>query len=126
LYEELALNGDHMATNSLDPIRARKRIHEALAILQLLGVPRTQQNDRSALTLLALLNIKADTNWSDANPSLIGITEMMEYFKEYYGVTYAPNTRETVRRQTIHQLGWYQPIQIIQIDPLIARRPDIS
>ncbi len=27
----------------------------------------------------------------------------MEYFKEHFGVTYAPNTRETVRRQTIHQ-----------------------
>lgn len=33
----------------------------------------------------------------------MGITPMMDYFAEHYGKEYAPNTRETVRRQTIHQ-----------------------
>ena len=28
---------------------------------------------------------------------------MMEFFKEYYGKDYKPNTRETVRRQSVHQ-----------------------
>jgi adenine-specific DNA-methyltransferase len=28
---------------------------------------------------------------------------MMEFFAEHYGKVYAPNTRETVRRQTVHQ-----------------------
>jgi type II restriction enzyme len=28
---------------------------------------------------------------------------MMDFFAEYYGKKYAPNTRETVRRQTVHQ-----------------------
>jgi adenine-specific DNA-methyltransferase len=28
---------------------------------------------------------------------------MMNYFRDQFGITYAPNTRETVRRQTIHQ-----------------------
>lgn len=32
-----------------------------------------------------------------------GVTQMMEYFREHYGKNYAPNTRETVRRQTVHQ-----------------------
>jgi len=27
----------------------------------------------------------------------------MTFFSEHYGKTYAPNTRETVRRQTVHQ-----------------------
>ena len=28
---------------------------------------------------------------------------MMDYFRDHFGVKYAPNTRETVRRQTVHQ-----------------------
>lgn len=28
---------------------------------------------------------------------------MMRFFAQFYGKQYAPNTRETVRRQTVHQ-----------------------
>ena len=86
-----------------DPIRGKRKIQEAIEILKLLGVPRPQQNTRSALTLLSLLDLKSDTNWHDASSPHRGITEMMDYFREHYGVTYKPNTRETVRRQTVHQ-----------------------
>lgn len=33
------------------------RLHEALSVLADLGMPRQQQNERSALCLLALLNL---------------------------------------------------------------------
>ena len=33
----------------------------------------------------------------------MGITPIMDWFAKYYGKKYAPNTRETIRRQTIHQ-----------------------
>ena len=56
-----------------------------------------------ALTLLSLLGLKPDDNWENASDPLMGITPMMEFFAAYYGKRYAPNTRETVRRQTIHQ-----------------------
>jgi adenine-specific DNA-methyltransferase len=103
IAEVLALNEKGDEKDIQDPIRAKKKIREALSILQKLGVPKAQQNDRSALTLLALANIRATSEWKDASDSLMGITEMMDYFKEYYGVAYAPNTRETVRRQSVHQ-----------------------
>ena len=90
-------------TGGADPIEAKKRIEEALDILQALNLPRAQQNKRSALTLLALLDMKVDTPWTAASSPLRGITEMMDYFREFFGVTYAPNSRETVRRFTIHQ-----------------------
>ena len=79
------------------------RIDESLDILRTIGVPREQQNQRSALTLLALVNVKPNDAWSMAAAPLRTITEMMEYFSTHYGTTYAPNSRETVRRQTIHQ-----------------------
>jgi adenine-specific DNA-methyltransferase len=92
-----------MAKGKADPTDAGKKIAEALSILRALGVPREQQNDRSALVLLALLDLKPGMRWADAGSPLRGITEMMDYFREHFGVSYAPNTRETVRRQTIHQ-----------------------
>jgi adenine-specific DNA-methyltransferase len=88
---------------SPDPVRAKRRIQEALAILKGLGLPKAQQNDRSALTLLALLDIEPKTSWARAAQPLRGITEMMGFFADHYGKVYAPNTRETVRRQTVHQ-----------------------
>lgn len=86
-----------------DPIQTKRRIEEALSIIKVLGLPRQQHNERSALVLLALLDLKPDTPWSAARDPLLGITPMMEFAATYYGKTYAPNTRETFRRQTIHQ-----------------------
>jgi len=82
---------------------AMKRIGEAVEVLQELGFPRQQLNERSALTLLSLLGLKPNESWADACAPLMGITPMMEFFADHYGRRYAPNTRETVRRHTIHQ-----------------------
>jgi type II restriction enzyme len=83
--------------------KAERKIKEALSILNDLGVPGQQQNERSALTLLSLLSLKPASKWEDATDPLMGITPMMEFFEQHYGKKYAPNTRETVRRQTVHQ-----------------------
>lgn len=89
-----------------------KKIDEAKIILRALGLPPKQQNDRSALTLLALCNLKGHDNWKDAkricmsvvgnkdNPKYQGI---MRFIAEHYDKHYAENSRETFRRQTLHQ-----------------------
>jgi adenine-specific DNA-methyltransferase len=86
-----------------DPVRTKKRIDEALAILRDLDFPRAQLNERSGLTLLALLDLTPDKRWDQASDPLCGITPMMDFFAAHYGRQYKPNTRETVRRQTVHQ-----------------------
>lgn len=78
-------------------------IKSALLILAVLGLPRAQQNERSALCLLALLNLTPEKTWAQAENPLVGITPMMEFSRQHYGKEYAPNTRETFRRQTMHQ-----------------------
>lgn len=83
--------------------KAEDKIKEALAILNDLGLPSQQQNERSALTLLSLLGLKPASKWENAADPLMGITPMMDFFEEHFGKKYAPNTRETVRRQTVHQ-----------------------
>ena len=98
--EELLMTSDH---EGIDPIRAKQKLDQALSILKDLGLPRGQQNECSALTLLALLDVRPETLWSEAEAPLCGITDMMDYFARHYGKTYAPNTRETVRRFTVHQ-----------------------
>lgn len=103
-----------------DPIQAKKKINEALSILHALNVPKMQQNDRSALTLLSLANIHPSSQWEDASENLIGITEMMDFFRDNYGINYAPNTRETVRRQTIHQ---FSQMGIVIENPDDPQRP---
>ena len=80
-----------------------KHIAEANQILILLDLPRAQQNERSALSLLALLNLTPRKKWARAENPLMGITPIMDWAREHYQKEYAPNTRETFRRQTIHQ-----------------------
>lgn len=92
----------HMAKDD-NPLNAQRKIDEALTILKALGMPRGQLNDRSALTLLALLNLRPTGTWKELERPLMGITPIMEYTREHYGREYAPNTRETFRRQTMHQ-----------------------
>ena len=82
----------------------RSRIAEALDILRLLGLPKAQQNERTALCLLALLNLTKAEAWAEAESPLVGITPMMEFAKKHYQRDYAPNTRETFRRFSTHQL----------------------
>ena len=84
-------------TDSADHLEAAQQIIVSL------GLPRAQQNERSALCLLALLNLSPDKAWVEAEAPLIGITPIMDWVREHYAKYYAPNTRETVRRQTMHQ-----------------------
>jgi hypothetical protein len=82
---------------------AREHIKNAHKILVSLGLPRAQQNERSALCLLALLNLTPKKKWAQAECPLMGITPIMDWIRDHHKKTYAPNTRETVRRQTMHQ-----------------------
>ena len=105
-----------LMTDEENPLLAQQKIEEALQIVRALGMPKGQQNERSALTLLALLNLKPSGTWEAVEKPLMGITPIMEYCREHYGREYAPNTRETFRRQTMHQfveagIALYNPDQ---------------
>lgn len=80
------------------------KIKEAQTILKELGLPQAQQNDISALTLLALCGVKEASAWKDAQRSSLKVTKgVMAFMAKQYKRRYAPNTRETVRRQVLHQ-----------------------
>ena len=79
------------------------KVDEVLSILEAFGLPRAQRNERSALTLLALIDLKESTPWAEAKSRVIRIHDIMAFIQENYGKKYAENTRETIRRQTLHQ-----------------------
>lgn len=83
--------------------KIHKNIANAIRILAALGMPSAQQNERSALCLLALLNLTPKKIWNQSEKPLMGITPIMDWARQHYKKDYAPNTRETVRRQTMHQ-----------------------
>ena len=90
-------------TKDVDKFRVKKKIDEALTILKELNMPKAQQNERSALTLLALLGMHSSSSWNNIEKPLIGISSIMDSIRQHFGKEYAPNTRETIRRETIHQ-----------------------
>ena len=103
--------------------KINQKIEESIQILTKLGFPKQQQNERSALTLLSLLNLKPKDKWGNAQDPLMGITPMMEFFDKHYNKHYAPNTRETVRRQTIHQ---FVQAALVKSNPDKPSRPTNS
>jgi type II restriction enzyme len=80
------------------------KIDEAQDILQQMGLPTAQQNEMSALTLLALCGLGPNDNWRESGSESLGVSKgIMVFMKGQYGKEYAPNTRETIRRQVLHQ-----------------------
>jgi hypothetical protein len=79
-------------------------IQEAQVILKELGLPDAQQNEISGYTLLALCNITEKDKWNKASKQSHGVSKgIMSFISKNYQKEYAANTRETVRRQVLHQ-----------------------
>ncbi len=115
--------------NSIDNILEREflsvsnKIQEAMDILTALELPPRQRNERSALTLLALLDITKNESWDNSNNPTLRIHDIMKFIADEYGKTYAENSRETFRRQTIHQ---FEQAAIVVRNPDDPTRPTNS
>jgi type II restriction enzyme len=80
------------------------KIAEAQEILAALGMPAAQRNEMAALTLLALCGLKSEDSWLSATRKSLTVTKgIMAFIRDHYSRNYAPNTRETFRRQVLHQ-----------------------
>ena len=99
---------------------AERRIAEARRALALLRFDREQTNERSALVLLALLELPPDSPWSAADNPRLRTVELMAWLREQYGRDYKPNTRETIRRRSLHQ---FIDAGLILLNPDEPERP---
>lgn len=80
------------------------KVKEAQRILAALGLPKAQQGEVAAYTLLALADLGKTTAWNQAKRRSLKIHDMLIFIKEKHRKTYAENSTETVRRQVLHQL----------------------
>lgn len=78
------------------------KFNEAGAILNALNVPTKQQNNLCCCVLLAMANILEDTPWEKASNRWVRIHDVIMFASENYGITYAENSRETIRKQAMH------------------------
>lgn len=81
----------------------QSKIDQAQKLLKAFGLPVAQQNERACLTLLALAHLKPLDDWDSVTNKLYRTVDLMTFMAECYGKEYKPNTRETIRRQTLHQ-----------------------
>jgi hypothetical protein len=77
------------------------KIDEAKKIIVALGLPKKLHNERSALALLALLNLQENSSWKDIERPMLGIHQIKNWINDHYEVPYAENTRETLRDDTV-------------------------
>ena len=99
---------------------AYERVEDARIVLETLGMDAERSNERSALVLLALLRLAPSESWAEAANPMLGTRAIMNFIRDEYGKDYAPNTRETVRRFTLHQ---FVEVQLVVQNPDEPQRP---
>ncbi len=80
-------------------------------------MPPKQHNDRSGWVLLSLADVKPEGEWKNAKSPLLPTYIIMQFIRDHYGMDYKPNSRETIRRQTLHQFEQAQIVIRNRDDP---------
>ena len=96
------------------------RVAEAQALLRDLGFDAERSNERSALTLLVLLGIRPTDPSGGRIAFICGNAAIMNGMRDHYGKEYAANSRETIRRFTLHQ---FVDVLLVEQNPDEPDRP---
>jgi adenine-specific DNA-methyltransferase len=95
-------------------------VEQARKLLQALNFDAERSNERSALVLRTLAGLKPEEPWAQATDPMLRTVEIMDWIRQYYGRDYKPNTRETIRRFTLHQ---FAEAGLVAINPDKSDRP---
>ncbi|MCI0518690.1 MAG: N-6 DNA methylase, partial [Chloroflexi bacterium] len=102
------------------------KIEQAQEILEMLGLPAPQQNEVAALTLLVLAGLAEGTPWQEAQAKNLRVHDILGEIKTHYGREYAENTRETIRRQALHQFEQAGVVVRNAADPGLATNSPLT
>ena len=94
-----------------------KKLKQSKKILKALGLPKAQYNDRSGWVFLALADIQPEDSWGNAASPLLPTVDIMQFIRKHYKQDYKPNSRETIRRQTLHQFEQARIVDRNRDDP---------
>jgi hypothetical protein len=98
-------------------------VESARFLLAELGFDKPRTNERSAWTLLALAHLGPEDTWADATNPMLGNRAILDWIAEKFGHRYAPNSREQVRRGSLHQ---FADALLIVVNPDDPDRPTNS
>lgn len=99
-------------------------LQQAAEILAALGLPERYTNERCSLTLLALAGMRQTSKWSQARRSdRMTVRQIMDHMRDVFGKDYKPNTRESIRKETLHQ---FTAAGIANLNPDEPDRPTNS
>lgn len=99
------------------------KLEEAKNILNELKVPSKHQSDLCGYVILAMANIKTNDEWANATNKWVRIHDVIAFIKEFYEVSYAENTRETIRKQAMHQ---FRNAAFIEDNGKVTNSPNYS
>jgi adenine-specific DNA-methyltransferase len=97
--------------------KQERKLQEAKKLLTALGLPKAQCNDRSAWVFLALAHVRPFDTWRAGTAPLLPTVSIMEFIRNEYSMDYKPNSRETIRRQTLHQFEQARIVDRNRDDP---------
>ena len=83
-------------------VKKHKHLLIALEALKALELPSAQQTDLCGNVLLALCEIGPNSKWQQTTNNWIRIHDIIMFLKEKYSISYAENSRETIRKQALH------------------------
>lgn len=78
-------------------------LKQAQKILKDFNFDAERTNPRSAVTLLALSRVNRRDAWASAENPALTTRQIMDWIASEFHVEYKANSRETIRRQTLHQ-----------------------
>lgn len=84
-------------------MNCEQMIEQARELLRAVGMDDERSNERSALTLLALARLQPGDSWDQATNEMYTTRQVMDWIEQAFDKHYAANTRETIRRFTLHQ-----------------------
>ena len=78
------------------------KLEDTKKLLNSLQVPQKQLSDMCCYTLLAMAGLKKRDRWDLATNEWIRIHDVIAFTRDNYGIAYAENSRETIRKQAMH------------------------
>jgi hypothetical protein len=114
-----------MSGNTPKPTKhsVKRRLDEAVEVLTALRFEAKQRNETAAYTLLAMLDLRPDVSWQEAQAPLRGITPIIDFVADAYRLRYAPNTRETIRDEAVK---YFVEAGLLRRNPDDPQRPTNS
>lgn len=101
--------------------KIENKMSEAVDILNSLGLKIGPKNKVAPLTLLALCQIKPEDSWENASrESLIISKHIMPFAEKHYGIEYKANSRESFRKDALHEFVGNNIAELNPDDPSLA------